>query len=316
VHPRSCSVLLSMEQQQSGLYAKVSKSIRGTPARYGQTGSMVPRDEAVGGGGSVPTRRSICGQVSHFDSGRRMFVLVTLTTTFVDVGATPMKTGRFIAYYRVSTKRQGQSGLGLEAQQQLVHQYLNGGKWQLVQEVIEIESGGNNDRAKLKEAIRLCRAWRATLVIAKLDRLSRSVKLIADLMEEGVQFVVAESPEMTHLTVHIMAAVAEHERRAISDRTKAALAAAKRRGTRLGGDRGGLTKVTRSKGTSISVAVRVDKAKRTAQDLLAVINRLREQGIGSAKGIAKALNKDNTPTPSGKGQWQTTTVQRVLRRVA
>lgn len=227
-----------------------------------------------------------------------------------------MPSGRFIAYYRVSTKRQGQSGLGLEAQQQLVHQYLNGGKWQLVQEVVEIESGGNNERAKLKEAIALCRAWRATLVIAKLDRLSRSVKLIAELMEEGVQFVVAESPEMTHLTVHIMAAVAEHERRAISDRTKAALAAAKRRGIRLGGDRGGLTPATRRHGAAISASVRADKAKRTAQDLLAVINRVRDQGIDSAKGIAKALNEDNTPTPSGRGRWQTTTVQRVLQRAA
>lgn len=227
-----------------------------------------------------------------------------------------MPSARFIAYYRVSTKRQGQSGLGLDAQQQLVHQYLNGGKWQLVQEVIEIESGGNNDRPKLKEAIALCRAWRATLVIAKLDRLSRSVKLIAELMEQGVEFVVAESPEMSHLTVHIMAAVAEHERRAISERTKAALAAAKRRGTRLGGDRGGLTKITRRKGTTTSAAVRAEKANRAAQDLLAVINRLREQGVTSSKAIANALNDDKIPTPSGQGRWQTTTVQRVLRRAA
>lgn len=221
---------------------------------------------------------------------------------------------RFVAYYRVSTKRQGQSGLGLEAQQQLVHQYLHSTNGQLLQEVVEIESGGNNERAKLKEAIALCRAWRATLLIAKLDRLSRSVKLIADLMEQGTAFVVAESPEMTHLTVHIMAAVAEHERRAISDRTKAALAAAKRRGTRLGGDRGGLTPATRRKGTAISGAVRADRARRTAQDLLAVIDRLRSQGITSSKAIAKALNEDNTPTPSGRGRWQTTTVTRVLER--
>lgn len=225
-----------------------------------------------------------------------------------------MATGRFIAYYRVSTKRQGQSGLGLEAQQQLVHGYLNGGKWQLVQEVVEVESGGNNDRPRLKEAIALCRAWRATLVIAKLDRLSRSVKMIADLMHEGVEFVVAENPQMSHLTVHIMAAVAEHERQAISERTKAALAAAMRRGVRLGGDRGGLTKATRRNGTAISVAVRADKAKRIAQDLLAVINRIRGQGIRSAKAIARALNADNTPTPSGKGRWQATTVQRVIVR--
>lgn len=227
-----------------------------------------------------------------------------------------MATGRFIAYYRVSTKRQGQSGLGLEAQQQLVHGYVNGCKWQLVQEVVEVESGGNNDRPKLKEAIALCRAWRATLVIAKLDRLSRSVKMIADLMHEGIEFVVAENPQMSHLTVHIMAAVAEHERQAISERTKAALAAAKRRGVRLGGDRGGLTKTARREGTTISAAVRSDKAKRIAKDLLAVIHRIRTQGVHSAKGIARALNDDNTPTPSGKGRWQATTVKRVLARAA
>lgn len=120
---------------------------------------------------------------------------------------------RFVAYLRVSTKRQDESGLGLEAQREIVQRFLSGARGQLLEEVIEVESGGKNDRSQLHRAIALCRAWRATSVVAKLDRLSRSVKLIADLMDGGVEFVVAENPQMTHLTVHIMAAVAEHERK-------------------------------------------------------------------------------------------------------
>ena len=227
-----------------------------------------------------------------------------------------MPTGRFVAYYRVSTKRQGQSGLGLEAQQETVRRYLNGGDWKLLEEVTEVESGANNERPKLKEAINLCRAWGATLVIARLDRLSRSVRMIADLMEGDVPFVVADQPEMTHLTVHIMAAVAEHERKLISERTKAALAAAKRRGVKLGGNRGGLTKALRKKGSVRASQLRTKKADQRAESLRSLIDRLRSQGITSAKAIAKALNDESAPTPSGKGMWQTTTVQRVLIRTA
>src|SRR2546421_792020 len=142
--------------------------------------------------------------------------------------------GRFIAYFRVSTDKQGKSGLGLEAQRKAVLDYLNGGRWSLVQEFVEIESGKHNERPQLTAALAACNKHRARLVIAKLDRLSRNLAFIAALMESGVEFVAVDNPHANKLTVHILAAVAQHEREMISERTKAALAAAKRRGKRLG----------------------------------------------------------------------------------
>src|SRR5262245_2711635 len=146
----------------------------------------------------------------------------------------PAKARRFVAYYRVSTDRQGKSGLGLDAQKKAVLDYLNGGSWELVAEHTEIESGKNNERPALTKAIEACRRHKATLVIARLDRLSRNVAFIAALMDSGVAFVAVDNPHANKLTVHILAAVAEHEREMISERTKAALAAAKARGKRLG----------------------------------------------------------------------------------
>jgi Resolvase, N terminal domain len=127
-----------------------------------------------------------------------------------------MAQGRFVAYYRVSTDRQGRSGLGLEAQQEAVRSYLDGGSWQLVDEVVEVESGKRNDRPKLAEALKLCRLHGATLIIAKLDRLARNVAFVSNLMESGVEFVAVDFPQANRLTVHILAAVAEHEREMIS----------------------------------------------------------------------------------------------------
>ena len=136
--------------------------------------------------------------------------------------------------YRVSTDRQGRSRLGLEAQQKTVMDCLNGGAWELVGEFIEVESGKKSDRPELARALNACRKHKARLVIAKLDRLSRNLAFVATLMEFGVEFVAVDNPHANKLTIHILAAVAEHEREAISERTKAALAAAKARGTRLG----------------------------------------------------------------------------------
>src|SRR3954453_14706379 len=149
-----------------------------------------------------------------------------------------MAQGKFVAYYRVSTARQGQSGLGLEAQRTAVEDFLDGGNWQLVAEVVEIESGKRSDRPKLQEALRLCRLHNPTLIIAKLDRLARNVAFISNLMESGVEFTAVDFPQANKLTVHILAAVAEHEAQMILARTKAALAAANARGRKLGGDRG------------------------------------------------------------------------------
>src|ERR687883_224153 len=153
-------------------------------------------------------------------------------------GVGRMAQGKFVAYYRVSTERQGRSGLGLEAQQEAVRNYLNGGSWHLVAEVIEVESGKRSERPKLQEALRFCRMHGATLIIAKLDRLARNVAFVSNLMESGVEFTAGGFPTANRLTIHILAAVAEHEREMISARTKAALAAAKARGTRLGNPNG------------------------------------------------------------------------------
>ena len=130
-------------------------------------------------------------------------------------------------------------------QRESVASYLNGGRWRLVREVVEIESGKRNDRPAIAEALRLCRLHRATLIIAKLDRLARNVHFISSLMESGVEFVAVDFPQANRLTVHILAAVAEHEATMISARTKAALAAARARGVELGGQRGSLDRMRR-----------------------------------------------------------------------
>src|ERR1700751_5960255 len=127
-----------------------------------------------------------------------------------------MATGKFIAYYRVSTKRQGRSGLGLEAQRNAVADYLNGGRWALVDEVTEVESGRKNDRPELKRALALCRAYGAKLIVAKMERLSRNVHFLSGLMESKVPFVAADMPDANELTIHILAAVAQAEANAIS----------------------------------------------------------------------------------------------------
>ena len=145
-----------------------------------------------------------------------------------------MARGRFISYLRVSTDRQGRSGLGLEAQRKAVEDYLNGGQWSVIAEFVEVESGKRDDRPKLADALTLCRLHNAILVIAKLDRLSRDAHFLLGLQKAGVRFVAADMPEANETLVGIMAMIAQAERKMISDRTKAALAAAKARGKRLG----------------------------------------------------------------------------------
>jgi DNA invertase Pin-like site-specific DNA recombinase len=120
-----------------------------------------------------------------------------------------MATVNFVAYYRVSTQKQVRSGLGLEAQRQAVHDYLNGGKWKLVAEVVEVESGKRSDRPKLQEALALCRLHGARLLVAKLDRLARNVAFISTLMERKVAFVACDMPDVNELTIHVLAAVAQ-----------------------------------------------------------------------------------------------------------
>jgi DNA invertase Pin-like site-specific DNA recombinase len=164
-------------------------------------------------------------------------------------------TGKFVAYYRVSTQRQGRSGLGVKAQQTAVRNYLNGGDWGLVAELTEVESGKRSDRPKLAEAMKLCRLHSATLIIAKLDRLARNVAFISNLMESGVEFHAVDFPQANRLTVHILAAVAEHEAKMISERTKAALARSKKK---LGGYRGTTMTKAMRKAAAEAVAKRAN----------------------------------------------------------
>jgi DNA invertase Pin-like site-specific DNA recombinase len=193
-----------------------------------------------------------------------------------------------------------------------VRAHLNGGSWQLVAEVVEVESGKRNDRPKLVEALRLCRIHGATLIIAKLDRLARNVAFVSNLMESGVDFVAVDFPQANRLTVHILAAVAEHEAAMISARTKAALAAAKARGVKLGGDRGHIRSVA-AKGAAASRAVRVEKANRKAADVAQIIADVQASGASSLRQIAVALNDRGIPAARG-GDWSAVQVKRVLER--
>jgi DNA invertase Pin-like site-specific DNA recombinase len=220
-------------------------------------------------------------------------------------------TGKFVAYYRVSTQRQGRSGLGLEAQHEQVHTYLDGGDWQLVAEFTEVESGKRSDRPEFAKALAACRLHRATLVIAKLDRLSRNVHFVSSLMESGVEFVAVDFPQANKLTIHIIAAVAEHEAAMISARTKAALAAAKKRGTVLGGFRG---KVPTAKHRKLSAAVVQARASARAADLAPIIKELQAAGKTSLRAIAAGLNEAGIPTARG-GEWSSPQVMRILERL-
>ncbi|MGD0420315.1 MAG: recombinase family protein [Xanthobacteraceae bacterium] len=218
-----------------------------------------------------------------------------------------MSEGRFVAYYRVSTQSQGRSGLGLAAQQKAVRDFLDGGHWKLIAEFTEVESGKRFDRPKLAEAMRVAKRHKATLVIAKLDRLARSVAFISDIMEGDVEFVAVDMPMANRLTVHILAAVAEHEREMISQRTKSALAAAKARGTLLG-NRTNL-EVAQLK----SRAARSNASAQFVQNVIPVIGQIQATGLTSLRDIAGALNARGVRSARG-GEWQPTQVKRVLVR--
>ena len=148
-----------------------------------------------------------------------------------------MMTGKFVAYYRVSTTKQGINGLGMDAQRDAVAKYLNGGDWKLIAEFAEVESGKRNNRQEMEKAIALCRKEGATLLIAKLDRLARNAAFLLNLRDSGVDFIATDLPHADRFTVGIMALVAEKERDMISQRTRDGLAAAKRRGIKLGNPR-------------------------------------------------------------------------------
>src|SRR5215470_8458553 len=217
---------------------------------------------------------------------------------------------RFTAYYRVSTERQGASGLGLDAQREAVSRHVAAAQGVLVDEFTEIESGKKNDRPQIAAAIAACRLRRATLIIAKLDRLARNVFFISSLMESGVDFVACDNPHATRLTIHILAAVAEHEREMISARTKAALAAAKARGVKLGNP------CLKPGDTRHARAALSERADRHTRDVLPYIEAARKAGARSLNEIAQALINRGVATASGGDCWDATAVKRILARGA
>lgn len=210
--------------------------------------------------------------------------------------------GNFVAYYRVSTDRQGKSGLGLDAQQTAIRNFLNGENWTLAGEFTEVETGKKNDRPELALALALCKRKKAKLVIAKLDRLSRNLAFIAALMDSGVEFVAVDNPHANKLTLHILAAVAQHEREMIAERTRGALQAAKARGVKLG----------------VNGAERLSKTYRHAavQRALALaptLAELKRRGM-SAGQIARELTNRRIATERG-GKWHAQSVIRLFERI-
>jgi DNA invertase Pin-like site-specific DNA recombinase len=211
---------------------------------------------------------------------------------------------KFVCYYRVSTSKQGRSGLGLEAQIATVETYVERNSGKIIGCFQEIESGKRNDRPELLKALALCRQKKAILIIAKLDRLSRNVAFIANLMESRVEFIACDTPEANKLTLHIMAAMAQHEREATSKRTKEALAAAKARGQKLGNPK------PSSKDASL---VWVAQAAQFRSGVYPLVRQMRDRRL-TLRQIAQELNERNLKTCNDR-IWHPATINRLLKEV-
>lgn len=220
-------------------------------------------------------------------------------------------TGKLVVYYRVSAQREGRSGLELEAQHEAVRNHLKGDHWRIVAEFTEVENGKQKDRPKLAEALAACRIHGAKLIIAKLERLARGVAFVSTLMEAGVEFEAIDFPPANCLTIHMLAAVPAHEAKAISDRTKAALAAAKRRGVKLGGHRAG-AKLT-AKARQAGAKANQERADAWASDLAPIIRELQATSVTSLRGIADELNRRGIRTPRSKQRFAGSVSQSLTR---
>jgi DNA invertase Pin-like site-specific DNA recombinase len=223
------------------------------------------------------------------------------------------KTRKFVSYCRVSTAKQGRSGLGLEAQRAAIAEFLAGGQWELVAEYVEVETGKNDDRPELRKALHRAKVTGAKLVIAKLDRLSRNLRFIAELQEAKVKFICADMPDANELTIHIFASLAQYERKVISERTRRALQAAKARGKVLGNPNGARALQRAGKGNAAAVAEIKARADRHAQDVLPIIDDIRSAGDVGLRRIAEELNARGILT-ARHGQWYPTTVRNLLGR--
>jgi DNA invertase Pin-like site-specific DNA recombinase len=221
---------------------------------------------------------------------------------------------RLITYERVSTARQGKSGLGLEAQRKAIDDFAASRDAEVLTRFTEVESGRKADRPELKKALDLARLTGATLVIAKLDRLSRNAAFLLTLRDSGVKFLACDMPEANDLTVGIMALVAQQEREAISRRTKEALAAAKARGVKLGNPNGAAALRRAGKGGIALREAVAANADRFAQDLAPVLMAIRTEGCSSLRAIASELNARGMRTRRG-GRWQVSNVRGLLERI-
>jgi DNA invertase Pin-like site-specific DNA recombinase len=222
-------------------------------------------------------------------------------------GITMVKHARkFVSYLRVSTDKQGLRGLGIAAQRQAVLNHLDGGAWTLAAEYVEVETGKRSDRPELAKAIALCKKLKATLMIARLDRLARNVAFISSLMERKVPFVACDMPNATPFMLHIYAAVAEQEARAISERTTAAMQAAKARGKKLGGPKLAAARL-------LGHAANRKAADKFATNVKPIIEQIRASGATSLRDVASALAARGVPTARG-GTWSAAQIANIMRR--
>lgn len=224
--------------------------------------------------------------------------------------AAARRKSRFVAYLRVSTDHQGIRGLGMDAQRASISGYIERAAGELVAEFVEVESGKRADRPQLRAALAACQRLGARLIISKLDRLSRSVSFIANLMDSRADFLIVDMPDANRLTLHLMAAIAENEREMISRRTKEALQAARARGVKLGTPTN-LTTAAALRGRKLGLQVSKERARRFAERMSGQVERLRREG-NSLRAIARQLNEEGALTASGKGTWTADAVRRVL----
>lgn len=219
-----------------------------------------------------------------------------------------------VLYFRVSTASQGRSGLGLEAQRHAVETFCRQRDCKVLAEFTEVESGKRNERPALLKALHHAKVTGATLVVAKMDRLSRNLAFLAALQDSGARFVAADMPEANELTVHIMASVAQAEGKAISTRTKEALQAAKAKGVKLGNPKGAAALRRAGRGNVAAVAALKAGANDHAANLATTIAHLKAQGLTSLRDLAGALNDADILTPRG-GKWHPTSVKNLLARI-
>lgn len=218
----------------------------------------------------------------------------------------------YVSYVRVSTERQGRSGLGLEAQQMAVREYLQASQGKLLSEYTEIETGRRRDRPQLQAALELCRRSRAILVVGKLDRLARNVAFVSSLLESRVRFVAVDMPEADVTFLQMAAVFGEWEARKVSERTKAALEAAKARGTRLGWAMASRA-AQQPEASRMGVDAIRQRAALFAANTRPIIESIQKAGVTTLSGIANALNCRGVRTQRG-GRWYPTTVRNLLQR--